>query len=226
MQLVLYRTQYAPADWSCRKADWGKCNNNNNNNNNNGLLALATLERALVSLFSIWHLALHHVCVQAAYKNWLCSSLLTAAIGDERSWQCRVYCDRVARLCPYLLPHVNASYAGEPAFSCTGMFDSQTPCSRSNVTLSRNGLTHSRLLWLLLQRHFFAYGFWKLIEIWRGYRHEFGGTFLGHGVVTAVRNCYFLICLKRIALSQHTEVGLAVIIRTQCKILIDNPICG
>jgi len=60
--------------------------------------------------------------VQAAYKDWLCASLLIGAIGDDDSRQCRAYCHRVARLCPYLLPHVNASYAGEPAFSCSSMY--------------------------------------------------------------------------------------------------------
>ena len=60
------------------------------------------------------------VCVQAAYKDWLCASLLTGSVGDDSSWQCRVYCHRVAQLCPYLLPQIDYSYVGEPAFSCTG----------------------------------------------------------------------------------------------------------
>jgi len=59
--------------------------------------------------------------VQAAYKDWLCASLLMGAVGDDSSWRCRVYCDRVARHCPYLLPQIDYSYVGEPAFSCTGM---------------------------------------------------------------------------------------------------------
>jgi len=71
------------------------------------------------------------VCVrsQAAYKDWLCASLLTGAVGDERSWQCRVYCDRVAQLCPYLLPQIEYSYVGEPAFSCAGMSTRSSPLS-------------------------------------------------------------------------------------------------
>lgn len=47
---------------------------------------------------------------------------MTGSIGDEKSWQCRFYCKRVARFCPYLLPHVDHAYAGEPAFSCTGFY--------------------------------------------------------------------------------------------------------
>jgi len=68
------------------------------------------------------------VRVQAAYKDWLCASLLTGSVGDESSWRCRLYCDRVAQVCPYLLPQIEFSYVGEPAFSCTGAYTRPGGC--------------------------------------------------------------------------------------------------
>jgi hypothetical protein len=68
------------------------------------------------------------IVLQVAYKEWLC--VTTMAFGNDENYQptnvthlpCRSYCDRVARLCPYLSPHAEFSYAGEPAFSCIGEY--------------------------------------------------------------------------------------------------------
>ena len=58
---------------------------------------------------------------QNAYKNWVCSLKIPYYLDSQLVRPCPSYCNNVSQQCPYLLPHVENQYAGEPSFVCTGM---------------------------------------------------------------------------------------------------------
>ena len=63
------------------------------------------------------------LCLQKAYKDWLCSMAIKYYDDDVLVEPCNdvKYCDQVENHCPYLLPHMDQQYAGEPSFLCTGI---------------------------------------------------------------------------------------------------------
>ena len=55
---------------------------------------------------------------QIAYRNWLCATILPFYRRRRLVTPCHSYCHEVATHCPYLLPHAEYNYAGEPSFIC------------------------------------------------------------------------------------------------------------
>ena len=55
--------------------------------------------------------------LQAAYRDWLCA--VKMPYYDDRGslvWPCFYYAELVANRCPYMSPHGQHQYAGEPLF--------------------------------------------------------------------------------------------------------------
>ena len=60
-----------------------------------------------------------HCCLpprQVAYKSWLCVTTIPFYKQNQLVRPCNSYAEAVEIACPYLSPHPESRYAGEPAF--------------------------------------------------------------------------------------------------------------